>query len=301
MFRNPINVVVIGCGGIGGYLCRLLPQTMACLYVDSLDADQAQQLMQSEGMSNGVRASNAVFSSLTLIDGDTFSGHNALRQEGTAGSKLATVMSMIRSTDAFSTWLNATELVGYNNYITPRNIHKILNLWNNVVIFLCVDNHKTRYEVTRWVVDQKMQNILIINGGNKKTAGNVTVFQNNAGKLLDPPIYKLYPEVTDKFDRRPDEIDCGSVSVTNDQTAVTNNMIASIMLAMFSKYVRTGGFDQKTRHKDANGNNIVVRKNEVVVDFETMTMQSFAHSPDTDNTPLQSVLEGVPEGETEII
>ena len=54
-------------------------------------------------------------------------------------------------------------------------------------------------------------------------------------------------------------------------------------------------------NKDANGNNIVVRKNEVVVDFETMTMQSFAHSPDTDNTPLQSVLEGVPEGETEII
>lgn len=78
-------------------------------------------------------------------------------------------------------------------------------------------------------------------------------------------------------------------------------MIASIMLAMFSKYVRTGGFDQKTRHKDANGNNIVVRKNEVVVDFETMTMQSFAHSPDTDNTPLQSVLEEVPEGATEII
>lgn len=48
MFRNPLNVVVIGCGGIGGYLCRLLPQTMACLYVDSLGTDQAQQLMQSE-------------------------------------------------------------------------------------------------------------------------------------------------------------------------------------------------------------------------------------------------------------
>lgn len=292
------NIIVVGCGGIGGYLCRLLPQTMACLYVDSLGKEMSDRLMQSEGMATDVAPSSKYFGRLTLVDGDTFSGHNALRQEGTAGSKLAAVMRMIRSTDAFSTWLNATELVGYNNYVTPRNIADMLGTDGGAaVIFLCVDNHKTRYEVTKYVESLSYRDTLVINGGNKKTAGNVTVFENKYGKLLDPPIYKLYPEVTDKFDRRPDEIDCGSVSVTNDQTAVTNNMIASIMLAMFSKYVRTGGFDQKTRHRDAEGNNISVRKNEVVVDFETMTMQSFAHSPDTDNKPLQSVLEEVPEGE----
>lgn len=292
--KTKINVYVVGCGGIGGFLCNLLPQTMACLAFDrsvtDLSEDRVSEILSR---SEPVGVNHGTFSSLTLIDGDTFSPHNALRQAGTSGSKLIRQMQNIRKQDAFSVWLHTCSLKGYNNYVSPANMGKIFS-GGTQVIFLCVDNHKTRYEVSRWAVEQNA-NILVINGGNEKTTGNVTVCENFFGKLLDPPIYEIYPEVNANADKRPDEIDCGAVTRSNDQTAVTNNMIASIMLAMFSKWVRTGGFDQKTRKIGKDGRNIVVRNNEVVVNFETMTMTPLSHSY-SERKQKQSTVEGdIPE------
>lgn len=297
-------VFVVGCGGIGGYLCELLPQVMACINLDRHinrgDNRDVSTALNSEGITNNVPN---VFEKLVLIDGDDFSGHNALRQQAVQGSKLVVQMNKIRNKDAFTTWLNNTELKGYQTFITPENSDRIFRGETNLrcdsaVVFLCVDNHKTRFEVSKYF-ESFDKPVLIINGGNKKISGNVTVWAKKWGttdlSYLDPPIYKVYPEVNDKHDLRPDEVDCGTVTLNNDQTAVTNNMIASIMLSMFSKGIINGfedGFMQETRRKDENGNVIKVRKNEVIVDFSTMTMQSLSHSKDLDNTKLYSILEG---------
>lgn len=294
------SIYVVGCGGIGGYLLDMLPQVMACLNVDNMGSAEALAALNSEGLE--VSSSSNMFKSLVLVDGDEFSGHNALRQEATAGSKLVVQMNKVRSKDAFTTWLNTTALRGYNMYVTPANIREIFSTvsFGLTVVFLCVDNHKSRYEISKWLEEHwyaRGDNLLIINGGNKKTSGNVTVFAMSGGKRLDPPIYKLYPEINDKYDLRPDEVHCGTVALSNDQTAITNNMIASIMLSMFSKAIMNGvvhGFEQQLRQVDANGERKVVRKNEVIVDFNTMTMQALSHSKDLDNTRLQSLLEGAP-------
>lgn len=291
-----LSIYVIGCGGIGGYLLNLLPQTLACLNLDvtrhTFGDERFRRIMNSEGQSNELLN---YFSNLVLIDGDTYSGHNALRQDGTVGSKVAHQVSKMRNSDAMSVWLANTSLVGYNTYITPEKMKTIFgvngtNRWRKVIVFLCVDNHKTRYEVTRFLEDN-FSNFLIINGGNSKYTGNVTVQERSNGQDKDPSLYKVYPEINDKTDKRPDEVACGTVAPENDQTAITNNMIASVMLSMFSKWYRTGGFEQKTRRKDENGNNITVRKNEVIIDFENFSMQSLSHGVSLDNRNL-SVLEG---------
>lgn len=294
-----IDIYVVGCGGIGGYLLNLLPQTMACLAVDySIENMKVpnDQIMGSNGTSDMLINP---FRSLTLVDGDIFDGHNSLRQAGAAGSKIQVQMHKIRQMDAFTTWLNTTELKGYNNYLTPANIRKIIPVpdkhvdilrspltgyydfnskfsANNVaIIFPCVDNHKTRYEITKWA--ETFPSVVIFNGGNDKTKGNVLVYERDDGVELDPPIYKVYPEVNDKTDLRPDETPCTDIASKNDQTAITNNVIASFMLAMFTKWFRTGGFNQKTRERDANGKFKEARRNEVLIDLEKMTTTTLTH------------------------
>ena len=87
-------VFVVGCGGIGGYLCELLPQVMACINLDRLinrgDNSEVSTALNSEGITNNVPN---VFEKLVLIDGDDFSGHNALRQQAVQGSKLVVQMN----------------------------------------------------------------------------------------------------------------------------------------------------------------------------------------------------------------
>lgn len=296
------DVYVVGCGGIGGYVLDSLPQVMACLQLDKLNDEETQhEVLEAEGLSDQLDDTSAKFSKLVLIDGDTFSGHNALRQAGTNGSKLAVQMHKIREKDAFTTWLHTTKLVGYNTYINPDNIGQIMQASGGYpVIFLCVDNHKTRYEVTRWVEDN-LPTALIINGGNQKTTGNVTIYQKKWSDAFDPPIYKIYPEVNDKTDRRPDEIHCDEVHIGNDQTALINEMIATVMLNMFRKYVMANGhpsaFNQKLRQKGKNGETLYQRKNEVLIDLENNTMMSLSHAADTDNrrVPVAEVANELPE------
>ena len=294
------DVVVIGCGGIGGAVIDMLPQVMACLNVDMLPENLQEELLSSEGLDQSNYSNQ--FDQLILIDGDEFSGHNALRQAGTAGRKLAVQMNKIRSMDAFTVWLNQTHLAGYDMYIKPSNMGKIFARTCNPVIFLGVDNHKTRYEVTRWLEENGPDRFLLINGGNNKVTGNVTIYEKDY-TILDPPIYKLYPEVNENADRRPDEVACGTVTVQNDQTVIINHMIASIMLNYFRKYVmwdhsytKPKPFNQKTRQKGADGKPVELRMNEVVIDLETNTMMALSHKADTDNRRAEVAdVENVPE------
>ena len=194
------DIYVIGCGGIGGYVLDLLPQVMACLWVDQMDEEDASVMLETEGLNNEHDCS--LFDKLVLIDGDRFSGHNALRQASTSGSKLAVQMSKIREKDAWTTWLKDVKLEGYDTYIKPSNMTSIFGVQLNnyycgkkKIVFLCVDNHKTRYEVSKWF-EQNVKQGLLINGGNERTTGNVTVYQKYYDEAQDPPLYKIYPEVT---------------------------------------------------------------------------------------------------------
>ena len=298
-----IDIYVIGCGGVGGYLLNLLPQTMACLAVDLSIASGIpnQEIMGKEGISSKLLNP---FRSLTLVDGDEFSGHNALRQAGVTGSKVRTQLLKLRHSDIFTTWLTDTQLKGYNTYLTPANMRSIMpipegdpceydpgrwgySLLKNqyfVVIFPCVDNHKTRYEVAKWA--ERFNNVLLVNGGNEKTTGNVIVYERRGSVPLDPPIYEVYPDVAAGRDKRPDETACTDVAAENDQTAITNNLIASFMLAMFSKWIKEGKLDQQTTERDQNGKFITRRTNEVIIDTERMSVRPLSRKAKNTSTKV---------------
>lgn len=220
-----------------------------------------------------------ILSSIVLVDGDSFDLHNGVRQAGIVGRKLDTQMRVIRNQAAFNVWLKNTKLMGYNNFIKPSNIGKIIKpadveqggyLYNFPVILLCVDNHKTRYEVSKWA--ELLDDVLVLNGGNSKTSGNITVYERRHGQALDPAIYDIYPEIAAGNDKRPDEVSCTDVAPENDQTAIVNSIVASVMLGRLTAWWRKG-LDEKTPRKDANGQNIKVRRNEVVFDLSRCVMQ----------------------------
>lgn len=127
------------------------------------------------------------------------------------------------------------------------------------VVFLCVDNHKTRYEVCKYL--EQFASCVIINGGNSKTTGNANIYVKVDGVVFDVPIYELYPEIADPNSKRPDEVGCTEVSLHNDQISIVNNIIAAYMVVLFRKFLL--GELETTRGTK------VKRLNEVLIDCES--------------------------------
>lgn len=337
-----MNVYVIGCGGIGGYVLEKLPMVIASLSLDLLEGAGQDISQYLEGAGNIVLPN--IVSSLVLIDGDVFNARNSLRQGEGAGRKLVRHMlaikrkieelkeassmfgealtSLRKLTDAIeadkdlaeararlvlndddhltaemvkriessvvkATFLQNMRLIGYNEYVTPKNITEIIPplqkapkdfpekcktqriqlLLTVPVVFMCVDNLKTRYEVSKYM--ENFDNCLVINGGNSKTKGHVTLYERENGVAYDPPIYEIYPEVRPDADKRPDEMGCDEVAPAHDQIAVTNSIIADAMLARFVTWAR-GGLTKTIRGS-------TVRYNEILIDIEKPSMMPVHH------------------------
>ena len=343
-----LNVYVIGCGGIGGYLIDRLPMVISSLSLDL--AQQAGLDIQHYLDAAGTVAYPCIVDNLVFVDGDVFNPRNAMRQGMGAGSKLAqrmiSVMKSIKqgldSRDAVAdslrflkktsedakklkspleikeavdilmddrhltedymqalqsemvrvSCLQSMKLIGYNEYIRPSNFKEIMpevrsgevrqdtagildklageprkRLSSNTVVFLGVDNAKTRYEVCKYM--ESFRNCLVINGGNSKTEGQVNVYERQDGRALDPQLFELYPDISPDADRRPDEMACTVIAPSHDQIAVTNSLIADVMLSKFIRWVRYG-LDEMKR----NG---VVRYNEVIVNSDKFSTMSLCH------------------------
>ena len=144
--------------------------------------------------------------------------------------------------------------------------------YRSTVVFLCVDNVKTRYEVSKYM--ETFDDCLVINGGNERTTGHVTVYERCSGVALDPNIMDVYPNITPDADKRPDELACTAVAPKHDQIAVTNAMVANMMTALFIRWLANGTLDREITRK---GKTLLERKNEVVIDIESMTMTPLYH------------------------
>ena len=272
-----LNIYIIGCGGIGGYLIDLLPMSLASLSLDMMNVPDAQ--IQEFLEDAGRRAIPLIADRLTLIDGDTFNARNSIRQGEGVGSKLEQRAKRLAENQAvlLKSWLRSLDIQGWNYYVTPDNMNAIIphkpepnqanagadlvygeRLAKNVgsldcpVVFLCVDNKKTRYEVSKYM--ESFDNCIVINGGNDKTTGHVTIYQKIDGKQLDPNLYEMYPDITADADRRPDEVGCDEVAPKHDQIANTNSIIAIWMSVAFNNLVRHG----RDNYKDRRINDILI-------------------------------------------
>lgn len=303
-----IRIYLIGCGGIGGYLARMLPEVCAgagLMYIQNLGINVTRYLETI-----GQCEIPSIVDSITMIDGDRFEPRNALRQGAGAGNKLAQRVCDINNNMIRLTTLRNMSVIGFNKYVTPMNIDKLIPVErpdrmfmsankqkfeqeickvkgsaradmerDSVVIFMGVDNLSTRRDICLHA--EKFPNILLINGGNETTFGDVTVYERRHGEALDPNLTEIFPNVKNPTDKRPDEVHCTDLAPTLDQTVIINMMIATTMLAIFDHWVVKGtldDFETKTANKTG-------RKNHIFVNSLQCSMYSMLHKlPKKENT-----------------
>lgn len=184
---------------------------------------------------------------MTVIDGDHYEKKNKKRQvfEG-IGNKADITIKKLRK-EFPHLFLKAIP-----GYITPQSVDYIIS--EGDIIFLCVDNHKTRKLVSDCC--ETMEDIVLISGGNKLTDGNVQIHVRQRGQNITLPIAsRLHPEIRNPKDRRPDEIGCEEQIPAEPQLIFTNLFIASLMLNAFYAYY-TGSISYDEVYADLIANKV---------------------------------------------
>jgi len=230
-----VKAKIIGTGGIAlcliDPLCRLLNYGSSAYSFDEVD--------------------------VALIDGDEFEERNKPRQKfGDRGNK-AEVTKQRLEEEFFDINFRA-----HPAYVDEGNIGMFIG--DGDVVFLCVDNHKTRKLVSIYC-QEELDNITLINGGNNSHDGNVMLYLKRDGVDLTLPLHtakdqdgKVYhPEILNppEGDLHPNEEPedregCLEQQADDPQLLVANNMAAAWMLATFHG-VLNGSVPEK---KDDDGN-----------------------------------------------
>jgi molybdopterin/thiamine biosynthesis adenylyltransferase len=219
------NIVVIGLGGVGSILIERL-----CRFLN-FSSDQPPNLL--------------------LVDGDEYEQKNYERQEFTRlGNK-----ADIKAGELEMKFPNL-QIDAFEEYIDEDNVVDVIK--EDDVVFLCVDNHKTRMIVSRYC--ENMKNVILISGGNELTDGNVQFFVRKDNKNLTCDLCKYHPEIAEPDDKLPSEMSCEELSVSEPQLYFANLGVATIMCWTYYNVVVKESYD--------------VTQSEVYFDMRSMNAQS---------------------------
>ena len=197
-----MNIKIIGLGGVGSILAERM-----CRF---LNFDKEMK------------------ANITLADGDTYEEKNLIRQEFSSfGNK-----AEIKVVDLELQFPNITFDV-YPAYLNEATTGEVVK--ENDVVFLCVDNHKTRMIVNNYC--KTLKNVTLISGGNELLDGNVQVYVRKDGADVTPDIAAYHPEIANPDDKLPDEMSCEELSQSEPQLYFTNLGVATIMCWSFYNVV----------------------------------------------------------------
>jgi len=206
-----LNVTVIGLGGVGTILIERLCRFLN--YSQDYDAE------------------------LLLVDGDEFEIKNYERQEfNQMGNK-----ADVKSTELMLKFPEVP-VDSFEAYINETNVAEVVR--EKDIVFLCVDNHKTRNIVSNYCT--QLKDITLISGGNELTDGNVQTYIRRGGKDLTPDLCAYHPEIANPEDKLPDELSCEELSNAAPQLYFANLGVATIMCWTFYKTIVKGQVDQQS-------------------------------------------------------
>jgi molybdopterin/thiamine biosynthesis adenylyltransferase len=193
-----METVLIGLGGIGSILCERIARFLA---YSSTDPE-----------------------SLLLVDGDSYESKNFERQDFTQmGNK-----AEIKAAD-LKMQFSRLNVSSYPAFVNETNLAQVIK--EGTIVFLCVDNHKTRMIVSNYC--KQLQNVTLISGGNELTDGNVQIYVRQNGKDLTPDLCSYHPEIANPDDKLPEEMSCEELSVSEPQLYFTNLTVATFMCQAF--------------------------------------------------------------------
>ncbi len=198
--------VLIGAGGIGSWLLRILTP-----YVHSIMGEPA---------------------SMVVIDGDAFEERNRSRMLFTRPGPKPNVLIE----ELAETYGDRIAFLPVPEYITPEAAPDMI--LEADVVFCAPDNHKTRRVVE--LRCGELDDVALFSGGNdgvedgkSGTFGSVQIYVREKGANRTNPISTFHPEIREPADELPTEQGCVAASASAPQLIVTNVAIASAMLGAF--------------------------------------------------------------------
>lgn len=213
--------VVIGLGGIGGLVLRLL-----VAYLHSLRQP----------------------ATVLAIDGDVFEERNRARMLFERPGAKAVVMSE----EISATYGDRVTVVPIPSYVTPRNIARYID--EGDIVFCQPDNHATRRVAERRC--GRLRDVTLFSGGNDGvengktgTFGNVQVYRRANGRDLSNPISRFHPEIAHPADRLPSDQGCVAAMASAPQLLFTNAAVAAAMLGAFYAW-RSNQLDYEEAYLD---------------------------------------------------
>jgi molybdopterin/thiamine biosynthesis adenylyltransferase len=198
MEEKKANFKIIGLGGIGSVLTDFLAQYLNYSY-------------------NGEAR-------MFLVDGDKYEPKNAARQSFSEYGNKAEV-----KVEELASKFQKISFRPIDEFIDKKNAAEIIE--ERDIVFLVVDNHKTRKIVSKQC--QKLNNIVLISGGNELTDGNVQVYLKKEGKEITAPLEAYHPEIENPKDKMPNELSCTERQKSEPQLLFTNLTVACAMLNAF--------------------------------------------------------------------
>lgn len=213
------HIRVIGCGGIGS---SLLPDLLRFVNYSLKD----------------------IITEVGLIDGKLVKQKNLERQDFNEIDVGTPKTDALR--DKYEMSFVDILLESNAAYINDDNIAKLIQ--DGSVIFMGVDNNKTRRMISRYCRDN-LNNVILISGGNEMVDGNVQFFVKSNGEVITTnpeALEERHPDITNPTDKRPDEMTCEELEVSEPQIIFTNRMVATLMLNCFSTIFR----EQELPHYD---------------------------------------------------
>lgn len=198
--KMTMEISIIGLGGIGSVLSNTMSR-----YLDT--------------------NKNLSPVTINLVDGDTYEPKNRARQEfmGAYANKASTKTRELQ--EKFKN-------LNFNDY--PYFLDESLApavIKENSVVFVAVDNHKTRKLVSDYA--KKLNDIIVISGGNELTDGNIQIFIRKGGEDITPSLTDYHPEIQEPQDKSPDEMSCEELSNSAPQLFFTNFLVAGHMCSAF--------------------------------------------------------------------
>jgi len=207
---KPLNIVVIGLGGVGTILIERLARFLNYGNYES---------------------------TILLVDGDQYETKNYERQEfNELGNK-----ADVKALELEMKFPNLS-VDSYEAYINETNTIDVIK--EEDIVFLCVDNHKTRNIISNYC--KTLKNITLISGGNELIDGNVQTYIRKGGVDITPDLCAYHPEISNPDDKLPDEMSCEELANAEPQLYFTNLGVATLMCWSFYKCIIKGQVDEKS-------------------------------------------------------
>lgn len=196
--QTELYISIIGLGGVGSILVERL-----CRFINY---------------------SQDLTAEILLVDGDSYEQKNYERQEfSQLGNK-----ADIKATELELKYRGLRFDV-MESFINEANVADVIK--EGDVVFLCVDNHKSRMIINNYC--KELKDVTLISGGNEFTDGNVQLYVRRGGKDLTPDICAYHPEIANPDDKLPEEMSCEELAASDPQLYFTNLGVATLMCWTF--------------------------------------------------------------------